>query len=71
MARLHAAETAYMVTLEAMRIHGGYGYSAEFPVERYYRDAAALLAGEASDETLRRDIARHAVAKRCLHGGSA
>ena len=39
MAHLHAAETAYMVTLEAMRIHGGYGYSAEFPVERYYRDA--------------------------------
>src|SRR5207249_3085863 len=34
---------------------------AEFPVERYYRDAAALLAGEAGDETLRRAIARHAV----------
>ena len=61
MAHLHAAETAYMVTLAAMRIHGGYGYSAEFPVERYYRDAAALLAGEAGDETLRRAIARHAM----------
>jgi len=61
MAHLHAAETAYTVTLEAMRIHGGYGYTAEFPVERYYRDAAALLAGEAGDETLRRAIARHAV----------
>jgi alkylation response protein AidB-like acyl-CoA dehydrogenase len=32
------------VTLESMRIHGGYGYTTEFPVERYYRDAAALLA---------------------------
>ncbi len=43
MARLAATETAAMVTLESMRIHGGYGYTAEFPVERYYRDAAALL----------------------------
>ena len=40
-----------MVTLEAMRIHGGYGYTAEFPVERYYRDATTLLAGEAGQET--------------------
>ena len=71
MAYLHAAETAYMVTLEAMRIHGGYGYSAEFPVERYYRDASALLAGEAGDEALRRGIARHAVANNYLSGGSA
>jgi alkylation response protein AidB-like acyl-CoA dehydrogenase len=71
MAHLHAAETAYMVTLEAMRIHGGYGYSAEFPVELYYRDAAALLAGEAGDEALRRGIARHAVVNSHLIGGSA
>ena len=61
MAHLQAAESAYTVTLAAMRIHGGYGYTAEFPVERYYRDAAALLAGEAGDETRRRAIARHAV----------
>ena len=71
MARLHAAETAYMVTLEAMRIHGGYGYMDEFPVERFYRDAASLLAGEAGDETLRRAIARHAVADSYLNGGPA
>ena len=44
MARSEAAETAAMVTLESMRIHGGYGYTTEFPVERYYRDAGALLA---------------------------
>jgi alkylation response protein AidB-like acyl-CoA dehydrogenase len=61
MAYLHAAETAYKVTLDAMRIHGGYGYTAEFPVERYYRDAAALLAGGTEGETLRRTVARHAV----------
>ena len=44
MARHEAAETAGMVTLESMRIHGGYGYTTEFPVERYYRDVAALIA---------------------------
>ncbi|OLB96587.1 MAG: hypothetical protein AUH30_12350 [Candidatus Rokubacteria bacterium 13_1_40CM_68_15] len=43
LARLFAAETACAVTLTAMRIHGGYGYTTEFPVERYYRDAPGLL----------------------------
>ena len=43
MARSYAAETAYEVALESMRIHGGYGYTAEFPIERYYRDAAQLM----------------------------
>jgi len=43
-ARRFAVDTAVAVTLESMRIHGGYGYTTEFPVERYYRDAAALLA---------------------------
>jgi alkylation response protein AidB-like acyl-CoA dehydrogenase len=47
MARAEATETAAFVTLEAMRIHGGYGYTTEFPVERHYRDAAALLASAA------------------------
>ena len=42
-ARIYAAETAYEVALESMRIHGGYGYTAEFPIERYYRDAAQLM----------------------------
>jgi len=42
--RRFAVDTAVGVTLESMRIHGGYGYTTEFPVERYYRDAAALLA---------------------------
>ena len=43
MARVFAADAAAAGTLEAMRIHGGYGYITEFPVERYYRDAAQLL----------------------------
>jgi alkylation response protein AidB-like acyl-CoA dehydrogenase len=47
-ARVFAIESALAVTLDAMRIHGGYGYTTEFPVERYYRDAAALL-GAAPD----------------------
>jgi alkylation response protein AidB-like acyl-CoA dehydrogenase len=42
LARLEAANAAALVTLEAMRIHGGYGYTAEFLVERYYRDAPRL-----------------------------
>jgi alkylation response protein AidB-like acyl-CoA dehydrogenase len=41
--RRFAVDAAVGVTLESMRIHGGYGYTTEFPVERYYRDAAALL----------------------------
>jgi len=48
-ARQLAAETAAAVTLEAMRVHGGYGYTREFPVERHYRDAAALLAEASAD----------------------
>ena len=42
-AKLKATETAVRVTLESMRTHGGYGYTAEFPVERHYRDAARLV----------------------------
>ena len=57
MARLTAGETAYTVTLEAMRIHGGYGYTSEFPVERYYRDAAALLLGPRDPATERQRLA--------------
>ena len=43
LAKVLATETACEVTLEAMRVHGGYGYTSEFPVERYYRDAAQLI----------------------------
>ena len=57
MARLATGEAAYLVTLEAMRIHGGYGYTSEFPVERYYRDAAGLLVGPRDQGGERRRIA--------------
>jgi alkylation response protein AidB-like acyl-CoA dehydrogenase len=65
MARLAASETAYAVTLEAMRIHGGYGYTSEFPVERYYRDAAALLLGPRDPVAERRRLAAS-----CLGAGA-
>jgi alkylation response protein AidB-like acyl-CoA dehydrogenase len=58
MARLEAGETAYQAALESMRTHGGYGYTKEFPVERFYRDAAALLAGDGSAGRLRLTVAR-------------
>ncbi|HET7341390.1 MAG TPA: acyl-CoA dehydrogenase family protein, partial [Methylomirabilota bacterium] len=62
MARLHAAQVALQTTLETMRIHGGYGYVSEFPVERYYRDAARLAFVPFDDDTLRRDLAARLVA---------
>jgi butyryl-CoA dehydrogenase len=58
MAKLFATETAEEVALEAMRIHGGYGYSQEFPVERIYRDAPVLILGEGSNEIQQLLIAR-------------
>jgi len=50
MAKLKATETAVMVTGEALQIHGGYGYSTEFPVERYFRDAKATTIVEGTTE---------------------
>ena len=58
MAKLFATETAEEVALEAMRIHGGYGYSQEYPVERLYRDAPVLILGEGSNEIQQLLIAR-------------
>jgi alkylation response protein AidB-like acyl-CoA dehydrogenase len=58
MAKLFATETAADVSLEAMRIHGGYGYSQEFVVERLYRDAPVLILGEGSNEIQQLVIAR-------------
>src|SRR4030095_9984880 len=57
MARLEAAAVAMHATLESMRIHGGYGYVNEFPVERYYRDAARLAVVPLDDEQIRRELA--------------
>ena len=58
MAKLLASETALDVTLEAMRIHGGYGYTTEFPVERYYRDAAGLVLTPEANDAERLALAR-------------
>ena len=58
MAKLFASEVCQEVTLEAMRIHGGYGYIKESPVERYYRDAPLMIIGEGTNEILRLVIAR-------------
>jgi alkylation response protein AidB-like acyl-CoA dehydrogenase len=62
MARLQAAAVAARATLECMRIHGGYGYVGEFPVERFYRDAPRLLFAPVDDDTLRADLAARLVA---------
>jgi alkylation response protein AidB-like acyl-CoA dehydrogenase len=56
MARLLAAKVAADATVESMRIHGGYGYVSEFPVERFYRDAARLAFVPLDDDDLRRDV---------------
>ena len=58
MAKLFCSETAFEVATEAMRIHGGYGYTTEFPVERYYRDAPLMIIGEGTNEIQRIVIAR-------------
>lgn len=61
MAKLFASEAALENSLEAMRIHGGYGYSTEFPVERLYRDAPLLAIGEGTNEIQRLVITRRLV----------
>lgn len=61
MAKLFATEAAISSSLEAMRIHGGYGYSKEFPVERLYRDAPLLTIGEGTNELQRIIIAKQLI----------
>ncbi|HEX2171634.1 MAG TPA: acyl-CoA dehydrogenase family protein [Dehalococcoidia bacterium] len=58
MAKLFATETCAEVALESMRIHGGYGYTKEMNVERYYRDAPLMIIGEGTNEIQRIVIAR-------------
>ena len=58
MAKYFASEAALENSIEAVRIHGGYGYSTEFNVERYYRDAPLFTVGEGSNEILRTLIAK-------------
>lgn len=58
MAKLHASEVALKISLDAMRIHGAYGYSTELEVERFYRDAPLMAIGEGTNEVLRTVIAK-------------
>ena len=58
MAKLYASEICGEVAMDSMRIHGGYGYIKESPVERYYRDAPLMIIGEGTNEVLRLVIAR-------------
>ena len=58
MAKLFASEAAFENATEAMRIHGGFGYTTDLPVERYYRDAPLLMIGEGTNEIQRLVIAR-------------
>ncbi|MEV1065595.1 acyl-CoA dehydrogenase family protein [Streptomyces sp. NPDC050263] len=61
MAKLFASETAMQIALNAVRIHGGYGYSTEYDVERYFRDAPLMIVGEGTNEIQRNVIASQLV----------
>jgi alkylation response protein AidB-like acyl-CoA dehydrogenase len=61
MAKLMASETAEFAAFQAIQIHGGYGYSTEFPVERIYRDQRLMSIGEGTNEILRTVIARQVI----------
>lgn len=63
MAKLFASETAMEIALNAVRIHGGYGYSTEFDVERYFRDAPLMIVGEGTNEIQRNVIASQLVSR--------
>lgn len=66
MAKLFCSEMAAKVTLDAIRIHGGHGYSTEFDVERYYRDAPLMIVGEGTNEVLRNVIVKQAIGRNGL-----
>jgi alkylation response protein AidB-like acyl-CoA dehydrogenase len=63
MAKLFASEACHEIVLKALRVHGGYGYSKEFTVERLYRDAPFLLIGEGTSEIQKTVIARRLLEK--------
>jgi alkylation response protein AidB-like acyl-CoA dehydrogenase len=63
MAKLFASEAAMEIALNAVRIHGGYGYSTEFDVERYFRDAPLMIVGEGTNEIQRNVIAQQLVSR--------
>lgn len=66
MAKLFASETAMQIALDAIRVHGGYGYSKEYDVERYFRDAPLMIVGEGTNEIQRNVIAAQLIARNPL-----
>lgn len=66
MAKLFASEVAMEIALNAVRIHGGYGYSTEFDVERYFRDAPLMIVGEGTNEIQRNVIVQQLVSRGVL-----
>jgi alkylation response protein AidB-like acyl-CoA dehydrogenase len=66
MAKLFCSEMAAKVCLDAIRVHGGHGYSTEFDVERYYRDAPLMIVGEGTNEVLRNVIVKQAISRQGL-----
>ncbi|MFM9378846.1 acyl-CoA dehydrogenase family protein [Gordonia sp. VNK21] len=66
MAKLYASEVAMEIALNAVRIHGGYGYSTEYDVERYFRDAPLMIVGEGTNEIQRNVIASQLMSRGAL-----
>jgi alkylation response protein AidB-like acyl-CoA dehydrogenase len=64
MAKVFASEVAVRCATKAVQVHGGYGYTREFPVERFYRDAKLCEIGEGTSEVQRMVIARHLLGSR-------
>jgi len=64
MAKLYASEMANKVAYQALQIHGGYGYSKEFPVERYYRDVRVFTIYEGTSEIQRKVISNHIIGRK-------
>ncbi|WP_372345720.1 acyl-CoA dehydrogenase family protein [Streptomyces sp. KL116D] len=69
MAKLFASEVCMEIALNAVRVHGGYGYSTEFDVERYFRDAPLMIVGEGTNEIQRNVIAKQHVARHRIDDG--
>jgi alkylation response protein AidB-like acyl-CoA dehydrogenase len=68
MAKLFASEAAFQIATEAMRIHGGVGYTTELPIERYFRDAPLMIIGEGTNEIQRLVIARGLLQRYAIDG---
>lgn len=68
MGKLFASEVAQEISLAALRIHGGYGYSQEFHIERYYRDAPLMIVGEGTNEIQKNVIVRQLIQRNRIQG---